>query len=513
MMKALSLLLLFPLVSSFGNQAKTAEKRAVDVAIGNTFQRIPSVLARQARTGQKKIFKYTFYAQQLTGEPNAIKSVEFFPDVKDWTYLPVSYVKSPKNDPKTNRKVFETSHDCWGTSPVRIKITFKDGTVKSVEKRIRFKAENEAKFRFRYQDKEPPPAARAFGVELEFVAEGSLKPGKIRDAINSLEDEACLVTGWNSNTMKAWKIETDNTINTRKKKQHGIELVSPILRGEKGYQRLQSVVAVVCSTDQVLTNDSCGYHVHFDLANVKFHGLKRICQNWIKYEDAIDLFLSQGRRDSQNEHCLNVCDSSELSGKTNKEANLILKRKATLKGLCNAMNGHPAGRNRYYKLNLQNLRKTPNPRNTIEFRGQGGTLDQLEIENWIRFLNAFIDASIKGDGPVKPFADSMNPYEKFGRLFENFICDAGLYKFYTAELLYRELEDNVNSYASMEGKGMNYFVGQGPKSIRHELRESDFNFRDDMKYFYSEQKINLAGEDHRFVNKMVRVAMNSVGYY
>ena len=237
------LILPFLIVTLTSALSPATKRLAVDLAVGTQFRKIPPKQARRARTGQKKIFEYTLYAKQLTGAPGAIEKVEFFPDFVDNTYIPASYTKVSETL-ATQRGLFETRHDCWGESTAKLRVTMKDGTVKTLYKMIRFSKENEANFRLTYENTSVPEVERAFGVELEGVADKAYKPGKIRDLIDELADEACVVTGWNDKTMKAWKVETDNSIKAAKN-QYGIEIVSPILRGQIGLRRLHKVVSTV----------------------------------------------------------------------------------------------------------------------------------------------------------------------------------------------------------------------------------------------------------------------------
>ena len=77
-------------VQAYGVAPKT---RYVEIAVGNTIAKIPPSKARLARTGQKKIYDYTLYLNQLEGAADAIQQVQFFPDKIDDTYLPRSYTK------------------------------------------------------------------------------------------------------------------------------------------------------------------------------------------------------------------------------------------------------------------------------------------------------------------------------------------------------------------------------------------------------------------------------------
>eukprot|EP00977_Amphora_coffeiformis_P018401 scaffold6439_cov167-Amphora_coffeaeformis.AAC.17 len=186
-------------------------------------------------------------------------------------------------------------------------------------------------------------------VEVELLH--SQRPGKIRDEIERVIDNKALVTGCSDTTSKAWKVSTDNSMKSHPS-QYGVEIVSPILRGE----------------------------------GVNFKDLKRLCQNWLKYEKAIDLLLPIGRRDSKNGYCLSVRDNMRFGKLNNRQAHDLIAQQTSIKGLAKVMNVHAESRNCYFKLFLQNLVNDINPHNTIEFRGHGGTCDAAEIESWVRLV-------------------------------------------------------------------------------------------------------------------------------
>jgi Putative amidoligase enzyme len=58
----------------------------------------------------------------------------------------------------------------------------------------------------------------------------------------------------------------------------------------------------------------------------------------------------------------------------------LIDAQTTFKGLVSIVNKSHYNPNRYFKLNLQNLVRHGNPRNTIEFRGHEGPTDATEIE-------------------------------------------------------------------------------------------------------------------------------------
>lgn len=241
----------------------------------------------------------------------------------------------------------------------------RDGTIKKIFHRIKQVPRDDNRFRLTYKPYNVI-AGRAFGVELEICHPS--RPGLIRDDIERVLAKKSIVTGWsNKTTTKAWKVSTDNSI-VSFNDDYGVEIVSPILRGEGGLDQLRKV-AQDLSRQGATANASCGLHVHVDLTGVDFDALKRICQNWLKYEEAFDLLLPFERREAKNKYCLNVRQNMRSAPLSNTQAHQLISQQTTIEGLAKVMNAHPESRNRYFKLNMQNLIKKDNPRSTIEFRG------------------------------------------------------------------------------------------------------------------------------------------------
>lgn len=151
--------------------------------------------------------------------------------------------------------------------------------------------------------------------------------------------------------------------------------------------------------------------------------------NWVKYEEAIDFALPLDRRDDNNQYCLSVRNNIRFQDKTNDQVMEMIDQQTTVKDLVNLMNTHPFHRSRYHKLNLTNLVHEHNPKNTIEFRGFGATLDSNQIEHWARFLHLFVQASIAKAKP-EPFEDDLPKRKQFARLFAGHLRDAELRQYF-----------------------------------------------------------------------------------
>ena len=130
-----------------------------------------------------------------------------------------------------------------------------------------------------------------------------------------------------------------------------------------------------------------GFHVHIDVFRVDFAGLKRICQNFVKFEAAFDWVfpVSTLRR----KFAKSIRRNGFFSLLNNRQANQAIESCETLDELCHIIN--PGG-DRAYMLNLQNL---PTERqSTIEFRQHFGTLDADEVSSWVHLLQYFVARSV-----------------------------------------------------------------------------------------------------------------------
>jgi len=208
--------------------------------------------------------------------------------------------------------------------------------------------------------------------------------------------------------------------------------VSPILRGAEGRRRLAATLHWINKYDLVKVDKRCGYHVHIDLTGIDFEGLKRICQNWVKYEDAIDLILPPSRRGDDNRSVRAVRENHNFWDRNNLYVNKRIAKAENKRALLNLMNPiisddsdefyNPQGR--YYKMNLRTGHK-----NTIEFRAHGATHDPEKAKRWVNFLTAFVEASAANRAP-KSFIEDRTPEYKFEKMFKWVVRGRLMRKYY-----------------------------------------------------------------------------------
>ncbi|KAJ1626087.1 putative amidoligase enzyme-domain-containing protein [Pavlovales sp. CCMP2436] len=414
--------------ASARTQIPKGRRLHVQVQVGNTFSRIPPAQAALSRTGEKKIWDWELSVTPTGGDPDAIRGVVIYPDMVDNTFLPESYVKTVPP--------YRLRQQAWGKSTAKIDVILSDGRTRTIYKKIRMTQDNMVTFPIVYYDKasvQPAhPSAvttRAFGVEIELAADLEVNLDSLRRRLEQATGETVLAPGFTKNTMKAWKVISDDSVASSDPDRKGIEVVSPILRGVPGLARLRSAIESLEGTRGVSVPRSCGLHVHVDLTDVSFEGLQHICQSWIMYEGAIDLMMPWHRRADMNKYCLASRSNMRLTDLGNDAAHRLIAAQTNIKGLARVMNSHAGGRTRYFKLNLQNL--VTGTKNTLEFRGHAGTLGAGEVEYWVRFLNAFVEGSLKLPPAFEAFDDSRTPKYIFDRMFERVVRDTDLRDFYT----------------------------------------------------------------------------------
>lgn len=194
---------------------------------------------------------------------------------------------------------------------------------------------------------------RAFGCELELLYKrGSVQ--HIQAAVEEAEETVFVFDEVEQDTTKYWKLVPDASLPTGQ----GCELVSPILRGAEGRGRLAVTLDWINHYDLVTVDKQCGYHVHIDLTGIEFEGLKRICQNWVKYEDAIDFILPLSRRGDNNRYARAVRENHNFWDRNNKYVNNRIAKAKNMRALLDIMNPiisdhrdefyNPHGR--YYKV-------------------------------------------------------------------------------------------------------------------------------------------------------------------
>jgi hypothetical protein len=231
---------------------------------------------------------------------------------------------------------------------------------------------------------------RKFGAELE------MKGITREQAVNALRSIGVEVRdeAYNHTTREYWKIVPDGSI------QGGFEVVSPVLEGEAGLEQLRAVVTALDDMGGTVDR-SCGYHVHFDAADLSAEHIRSIVTRYAAFETEIDAFMPVSRRGDANTYCRSM---RSLVG------NSRFQNAAAIRELAGAQGG------RYFKVNLQ----AHHVHGTIEFRQHSGTLNAAKAVNWVRLMAAFIDESKRRVDAPAPAAAMPALRGVLGQLVEMF---------------------------------------------------------------------------------------------
>ena len=243
---------------------------------------------------------------------------------------------------------------------------------------------------------------RRFGVEIEFT-----RANVNRDALARAITDAgvqCAAEGYNHATRSYWKIVTDASC--------GLEMVSPILQGENGFQQLKTVLDTMAEMGCTV-NRSTGVHVHLEAADLTALDVKNIVTRYADNEAEIDTWFPRSRRASNNQYCSPVSQGIDVSFRNVDEGALDAER---------ATSAQSYMRHRFCKVNLASLSRY----NTIEFRQHAGTTDFNKVSNWVMFLQHFVEQSRKvkaasgpsirywATGGTKAFAELREQIEAAG---------------------------------------------------------------------------------------------------
>ncbi|KAL7544570.1 hypothetical protein ACHAWF_007947 [Thalassiosira exigua] len=241
---------------------------------------------------------------------------------------------------------------------------------------------------------------------------------------------------------------------------------SPDLKGGHGLNECYKLLSGL-PPSCIISNASMSFHitVQMDVTMLSLQQIVKVCQNFIKYEEAIDSFAPWYRREYQCEDCRS--NKQAMEGDTNKQRNQNVSRCGSLEELVACLN--PV-QNQQYKLNLRKLVNHGHPgdpvtKRVVEFRQHTSSKDKTTVTHWIRFCSAFITNSARLRAPMA-LKGTTSIEEEFDLLFEYVVKDRALRNFY------KEKRDTL---VAEEEKGGNQrlMVTQSPLDSKlHESMDS-----------------------------------------
>lgn len=212
-----------------------------------------------------------------------------------------------------------------------------------------------------------------FGVEFEIILPASFTQHEL---VRTLNEAGVLaeVESYSHTTRSFWKLTTDSSL-----RGHGYELVSPILQGQEGIDRMRTVCAVLVGAGCTV-NRSCGFHVHVGLQNMDALSVsRRIIGLYATSEEVFDTLVSASRRRDTNAYCRPMTSTVPHLGDLPEAATM-----ADLRRIC---------RTRFRKVNVEALWR----HGTIEFRHHQGTVDANKATAWVKLCLKIVDWSRGSD--------------------------------------------------------------------------------------------------------------------
>lgn len=252
-------------------------------------------------------------------------------------------------------------------------------------------------------------AKRRFGVELEIGDE--IKKKAVQSAIVHISPHKVFMSKYaltSNNTY--WHVKDDATCGRNGRHgPKGVEIASFVGRGLNDLNHI-SQTATHLSSIGCKTNPNCGLHIHADVCDLNVNQVSVITAHWIKLEFVISLLLPIRRM--QNEYCKFIF--SPFSDVTTKN-NLTIRRDYKYRVEDFWQKIVPSNLNIYdnnerrYNLNLVNFARAveinSDHRKTLELRWPEGTLDSIEISNWVVFFLNLIEAC-----KDKTMPNNLQPY-------------------------------------------------------------------------------------------------------
>ena len=211
-----------------------------------------------------------------------------------------------------------------------------------------------------------------------------------------------------------------------------LSILSPALTGGHGLNECYKMVEGLPSSRLIpglsgppASLPTASMHVQIDASTLSVPQIAKVCQHFVKYEEAMDSFMPRGRRgDGDGGGCKS--NKRALGARSNKERNRHIAECATLEELVECLNPDESYE---YKLNLRKLVGSGGAPRAIEFRQHPSSKDKTTVTNWIRFCTAFVRNAARLRPPTALKA-TTSLEEEFDLAFEYVVKDRALRNFY-----------------------------------------------------------------------------------
>jgi hypothetical protein len=415
---------------------------SVEFVIGNTYTRLKDSNAKLDITKtHRRVHNWTLYVDVIIPaygddhDADLIRKVQFdMPMMTPSKFVCHCPIELNGGNGLGHRWRFQTRQQTYGPVSVRIAIIGRGGTVLRRAYRTILSPGGRRNLPETFVERNslmphpPVPIADVkFGIELELSTSADVSRGDVANLIASKAFVTAIdLSGYaqavfDSHTDK-WRLASDGSItcSISNPNCNTLELVSPILRGGAGLQEVDRVMNALAKIPSIKINKSMGFHVHVNVQGLTLSNLKSVCQNFVKYELAMDRFMPKSRR--ENDYCRSNRSVFGGLATPNKIIHDMIDACSTKDQLGNLMSPE-----KYYKLNMKPLVSGRQP--TIEFRQHSGTSNREKVKSWIRFCVAFVHNSARLGRPSH-LASNSDVDRMFDMLFMHAVKDRHLRDFY-----------------------------------------------------------------------------------
>jgi hypothetical protein len=425
---------------------------SVQFIVGNEYKKLPVSQAKlDSATGsssgkntKRKIHDWKLCVDVLEGDPDVIEQVTF--ELLGNSNTAVFHCTEPV------RLTQPDGSDFWRFSmhqqsssgrPVTVKIQIRGcrGTIMTFVHTVEMKQSQQCEL-WTFREENPPPTRLfnklpkgcKFGIELELSSAKHVSKEDIADELRQsarLNVDVVKSHSEGRKTSKNWKIVFDASIacNRSSPDCNTFEIVSPVLRAGNGLEQTAKILKALGKIKPRLQiNKTMGFHLHIDVSKLSLDELIKVCQNFVKYEAAIDTIMPPSRRTGSAESNKYFQSNRQLVSQngtlTNSQCLREIESCTDVYSLFEVMNGG----NRYYKLNLENLATGRQP--TIEFRQHSATTQYEKVCAWVHFCVAFVQNSADFGPRITAFSQNCSMDMQFWYLFRYIIRDHALLRFY-----------------------------------------------------------------------------------
>jgi hypothetical protein len=285
---------------------------------------------------------------------------------------------------------------------------------------------------------------KTFGVEFEFIS--PVSRAAVAEAL-SAAGVASYDAGYTHAVSDKWKLVSDASVYPTGATGQGMELVSPILRGEDGIAKMRTACEVLTRIGCTV-NKTCGLHVHVGAREMSVQAMRRLAILYSDFEGVLDSVMPASRRANANQY-LQSLRRMDKAG---------VNRADSARTIAQYINGG----SRYAKLNFTAHWK----HGTVEFRHHAGTVNADKAAAWVGVCLRMVRAAEQEQGVAVVLATQQRPRQQIlARLYDLCARPEGVTREEARVALGRSSAPNMNRLTEDAGVqlrrvGQRYFLAE-----------------------------------------------------